>query len=68
MDSRKTPKYPCITHLITRGSYYDVGYNVGMTFASNIKDYIEKREMATIQYYLHDEGQKFYETSLKVSR
>ncbi|KAL8625613.1 hypothetical protein ACOMHN_043888 [Nucella lapillus] len=65
----RVPVYPSMTQLMTRGTFYDIGYNVGLQFSNNIKLFFA--ESGNIQdkllpFYDSRPGRDYYEKSLKV--
>ena len=65
----RDPLYPCVTHLMTRGTFYDVGYNVGLTFQDRIKRYFHESDLhqeLILPLYDSQAGRDYYEESLRV--
>ncbi|XP_050418440.1 beta-alanyl-dopamine/carcinine hydrolase [Patella vulgata] len=67
MASRQSPSLPV---LYTTGTHYDVGYNTGVTFSNNIRQYVNssKRICEKIKpYYDTQEGRELYDIFLKAT-
>lgn len=63
------PKYPCMKHLMTRGTFYDVGYNVGLNFSQSIKLYFVESDNfqdQVLPFYDSQAGRDFYDKNLRV--
>ena len=62
----RDPHYPCMTHLMTRGTFYDVGYNVGLNFSERIKRYFHESDihLELLPFYDSQAGRDYYEESL----
>ncbi|XP_017779046.1 PREDICTED: uncharacterized protein LOC108564492 [Nicrophorus vespilloides] len=61
----------CIPILYTRGTHYEVGYDVGRTFASLIHDYLKNSFMLNDEYipaYETDAGRRAYDDTLECVR
>ncbi|KAF6200704.1 hypothetical protein GE061_005148 [Apolygus lucorum] len=58
----------CLPIIYARGSHYDVGYDIGRTFASLIQDYIRTYKCLNeiyIPLYLTDKGREVYDAGLE---
>lgn len=67
--SLQSPRYPSLQHLYTRGTFYDVGYNVGVTFSRNIHLFKASSQMIQeklLPFYDSRTGREYFEESLKV--
>ena len=65
----RAPKYPCVAQLTTRGTFYDVGYNVGLNFSERIKLYFAESDNIQdklLPFYDSRAGRDYYEQSLQV--
>ncbi|KAK7100352.1 hypothetical protein V1264_023322 [Littorina saxatilis] len=70
-SASRAPKYPCLTQLMTRGTYYDVGYNVGLNFSRQIKLFFAESDNIQdrlLPFYDSRAGRDYYEESLRVSQ
>ncbi|XP_035826864.1 uncharacterized protein LOC101856037 isoform X2 [Aplysia californica] len=71
MASPREPMYPAIPVLHTRGSYYEVGYNIGFTFADRIKRFWQESvEMKTLvkPFGETERGRQYVGKALKVCK
>lgn len=62
------PRRQCIPILYTRGTHYDVGYDVGRTFAAIIKNFLQLSGPLNNCYlplYHTEEGRKIYNATLE---
>uniref|UniRef100_A0A336M098 CSON009422 protein n=1 Tax=Culicoides sonorensis TaxID=179676 RepID=A0A336M098_CULSO len=58
----------CIPIIYTRGTHYDVGYDVGRTFGAIIKNFLQLSNPLNESYlplYNTDEGRKVYNETLE---
>lgn len=54
-----------MAHLVTRGTFYDVGYNVGLAFSSTIRNFFDDCESQMMVFYDSPHGRAVYEESLQ---
>ncbi|CAB0004012.1 unnamed protein product [Nesidiocoris tenuis] len=57
----------CLPIVYVRGTHYDVGYDIGRTFASLIQDYLKNYKVLNETYvpqYLTEKGRAVYESAL----
>lgn len=57
----------CLPIVYVKGTHYDVGYDIGRTFASLIQDYIKNYKVLNDVYiplYLSEKGREVYEAGL----
>ena len=67
----RVPLYPCVTQLHTRGTFYDVGYNVGLNFSQRIKLFFAESDNIQdklLPFYDTQAGRDYYEESLRVAQ
>ena len=66
----RDPHYRCMTHLMTRGTFYDVGYNVGLNLSERIKRYFHESDFhqELLPFYDSRAGRDYYEECLRVSQ
>lgn len=67
----KHPKYPSFVHLSTRGTFYDVGYNVGVSFSRQLQCFFaESKDIQNklLPFYDSSFGRQYFEESLKVTQ
>ncbi|XP_076440037.1 beta-alanyl-dopamine/carcinine hydrolase-like [Babylonia areolata] len=65
----RAPKYPSLVQLMTRGTFYDVGYNVGLQFSDRIKLFFAESDNIQdklLPFYDSHMGRDYYEKSLKI--
>lgn len=55
-----------MSQLTTRGTFYDVGYNVGLQFAPKIQNFFEGCQKPVVAFYDSPVGREFYEKNLRV--
>ncbi|KAK7508184.1 hypothetical protein BaRGS_00000423 [Batillaria attramentaria] len=71
MDTKpsREPRYPCLTQLSTRGTFYDVGYNVGLNFSQRIQLFFAESDniqQKLLPFYHTRVGRDYYEESLRI--
>ncbi|XP_055304139.1 beta-alanyl-dopamine/carcinine hydrolase [Sitodiplosis mosellana] len=65
---KNIPRRQCIPILYTKGTHYDVGFDVGRTFAALIKSFLEISVPLNTEYlplYKTPEGKAVYDATLK---
>jgi hypothetical protein len=67
-SAQPQPRFPTMAHIITRGTFYDVGFNCGLTFSEIIRIFYENCEQQMKEYYVTAEGKEFFETNLRVTQ
>ncbi|XP_004536429.1 uncharacterized protein LOC101452854 [Ceratitis capitata] len=68
MTAKNIPRRQAIPVLYTRGTHYDVGFDMGRTFASIIKNFLQICNPLNESYlplYNKDEGRKVYNETLE---
>nr|KAG5714096.1 hypothetical protein BaRGS_020424 [Batillaria attramentaria] len=66
----REPRYPCLTQLSTRGTFYDVGYNVGLNFSQRIQLFFAESDNIQhklLPFYHTRVGRDYHEECLRVT-